>query len=81
VPQTRARAVVVRARNKGCTLLVTGGDWQGAPTRLAARVCGYEITPGCREVPAPGFGRIAAVRLQVSGVCAGRRVIAQARAG
>jgi hypothetical protein len=81
VPQARARAVVARARNKGCTLLVTGGDWQGAPTRLAARVCGYEITPGCREAPAPGFGRIAAVRLQVSGMCAGRRVIAQARAG
>jgi hypothetical protein len=81
VPQTRARAVVARARNKGCTLLVTGGDWQGAPTRLAARVCGYEITPGCREAPAPGFGRIAGVRLQVSGMCAGRRVIAQARAG
>ena len=35
VPQTRARAVVARARNKGCTLLVTDGDWQGAPTRLA----------------------------------------------
>jgi hypothetical protein len=75
VPQTRARAVV--ARNKGCTLLVTDGDWQGAPTRLAARVCGYEITAGSR----PGFGRISKVRLQVSGVCAGRRVIGRARAG
>ena len=81
VPQTRARAVVARARAKGCTLLVTDGDWQGAPTRLEARVCGYEITPGCRGVPAPGFGRIGAVRLQVSGVCAGRRVTARARAG
>ena len=30
VPATRARAVVARARQKGCTLLVTGGDWQGA---------------------------------------------------
>lgn len=77
VPQTRARAVVARARNKGCTLLVTDGDWQGAPTRLAARVCGYEITAGSR----PGFGRISGVRLQVSGVCAGRRVIGRARAG
>ena len=46
VPPTRARAVVARARNKGCTLLVTDGDWQGAPTRLEARVCGYEITAG-----------------------------------
>jgi len=81
VPPTRARAVVARARNKGCTLLVTGGDWQGAPTWLAARVCGYEITPGCREAPAPGFGRIGGVRLQVSGMCAGRRVMTQARAG
>ncbi|OBK45397.1 hypothetical protein [Mycobacterium sp. 1081908.1] len=77
VPQTRARAVVARARNKGCTLLVTDGDWQGAPTRLAARVCGYEITANGR----PGFGRISRVRLQISGVCAGRRVIGRARAG
>ncbi len=81
VPQTRARAVVARARNKGCTLLVTDGDWEGAPTRLAARVCGYELTPGCRGVPAPGFGRIGKVRLQISGVCAGRRVSGRARAG
>ncbi|BCP17283.1 hypothetical protein [Mycobacterium paraintracellulare] len=80
VPPTRARAVVARARSKGCTLLVTGGDWQGAPTRLAARVCGYEITPHW-GTPAPGFGRISGVRLQVSGMCAGRRVTAQARAG
>jgi hypothetical protein len=77
VPPTRARAVVARARNKGCTLLVTGGDWQGAPTRLAARVCGYEITAEGR----PGFGRIGGVRLQVSGTCAGRRVTTPARAG
>lgn len=81
VPPTRARAVVARARNKGCTLLVTGGDWQGAPTRLAARVCSYEITPALRDPPAPGFGRISGVRLQVSGMCAGRRVMPQARAG
>jgi len=77
VPQTRARAVVARARNKGCTLLVTDGDWQGAPTRLAARVCGYEITAGSRS----GFGRISGVRLQVSGVCAGKQVTGRARAG
>lgn len=77
VTHTRARAVVARARNKGCTLLVTDGDWQGAPTRLEAWVRGYEITGGGR----PGFGRIGRVRLQVSGVCAGRRVIGRARAG
>jgi hypothetical protein len=81
VLQTRARAVVARARNRGCTLLVTDGDWQGAPTRLAARVCGYEIAPDCRGAYAPGFGRISGVRLQVSGVCAGGRVIGRARAG
>ena len=81
VPQTRARAVVARARNRGCTLLVTDGDWQGAPTRLQARVCGYEITAGSRGTPVCGFGRISGVRLQVSGVCAGRRVIGRAQAG
>jgi hypothetical protein len=59
VPATRARAVVARARQKGCTLLVTGGDWQGASTRLEARVCGYEITGPGR----PGVGRIGRVRL------------------
>lgn len=82
VPLTRARAVVARARLKGCTLLVTDGDWQGAPTRLAARVCGYEITAGDQDdTPVCGFGRISGVRLQVSGVCAGRRVIGRTRAG
>ena len=59
VPATRARAVVARARQKGCTLLVTGGDWQGASTRLEARVSGYEITGAGR----PGVGRISKVRL------------------
>src|SRR5580692_8899186 len=62
VPQTRARAVLARARQKGCTLLVTDGDWQGAPTRLQARVCGHEIAGasvgGRAEAPAAGFGRI-----------------------
>ena len=85
VPQTRARAVLARARQKGCTLLVTDGDWQGVSTRLQARVCGYEITGasvgGRAEVPDPGFGRISGVRLQVSGVCAGRRLVGRARAG
>ena len=80
VPQTRARAVVARARQKGCTLLVTDGDWQGAPTRLEARVCGYELTSGHGGVPAPGFGRIGRVRLQVGGVCAGR-ALGRIRAG
>ncbi|MGX9790128.1 hypothetical protein [Mycobacterium sp. MMS18-G62] len=63
VPVTRARAVVARARQKGCTLLVTGGDWQGAATRLEARVCGYEIAGPGR----PGVGRISKVRLAMRG--------------
>jgi hypothetical protein len=78
VPQTRARAVVARARTKGCTLLVTDGDWEGAPTRLEARVSGYEITAGSRGAPTPGFGRISGVRLQV---CAGGRTIGRVRTG
>lgn len=57
VPPSRARAIVARARQRGCTLLVTDGDWQGASARLDARVCGYEVTGR------PGFGRISRVRL------------------
>ena len=63
VPAGRARAVVARARQKGCTLLVTGGDWQGASTRLEARVCGYEVTGAGGGAPASGCGRISRVRL------------------
>lgn len=61
VPPARARAVTARSRQKGCALLVTGGDWPGAALRLDARVCGYEIAGGA----VPGFGRISAVRLEV----------------
>ena len=43
VPLSRARAVTARARSKGCTLLVAGGDWQGARMRLQAKVSGYEL--------------------------------------
>jgi hypothetical protein len=50
VPLSRARAVTARARNKGCTLLVTGGDWQGARMRLEARVSGYEVGSRIRGV-------------------------------
>ncbi|AFM15932.1 hypothetical protein Mycch_1124 [Mycolicibacterium chubuense NBB4] len=63
VPATRARAVVARARQRGCTLLVTDGDWQGASARLEARVCGYEIAGGRDGAPVPGCGRISRVRL------------------
>ena len=65
VPATRARAVVARARQKGCTLLVTRGDWQGASIRLDARVHGYEMTAGPDDAPAAGCGRINRVRLSV----------------
>ncbi|HEU4360642.1 MAG TPA: hypothetical protein VFR27_03940 [Mycobacterium sp.] len=62
VPAARTRAVMARARHRGCALLVTGGDWQGAELRLDARVSGYGITDGATV---PGFGRISAVRLAV----------------
>src|SRR3954452_22683895 len=62
VPATRARAVVARARQKGCTLLVTGGDWHGASARLEARVSGYEVTGGSDGRPTSGCGRISKVR-------------------
>jgi len=78
VTHTRARAVVARARQKGCTLLVTDGEWQGAQTRLEARVCGYDIAPFLGGEPAPGFGRISGVRLQISG-CG--RAIGRGRTG
>ena len=64
VPATRSRAVVARARQRGCTLLVTDGQWQGASMRMDARVCGYEITGG-PGVPVPGCGRISRVRVSV----------------
>src|SRR5258705_2334857 len=63
VPPTRARAVTARARQKGCTLLVTDGDWPGASARLDARVCGYEVTGAGSDPPTPGCGRISRVRL------------------
>jgi hypothetical protein len=65
VTATRARAVVARARQKGCTLLVARGDWQGATMRLDARVRGYEITAGRGDAPVSGCGRISRVRLSV----------------
>ncbi len=73
VPLTRARAVVARAQQKGCTLLITDGDWQGASIRLTARVCGYETT-----ADTPGFGRISKVRVDV---CAEGRATRRARTG
>lgn len=65
VSATRARAVVARARQKGCTLLVTRGTWQGSAIRLAARLHGYEITGGRQGAPMAGHGRISRVRLSM----------------
>lgn len=67
VPPSRARVMVARARQKGCTLLVVDGDWQGASTRLEARVCGYDVTGAGAGAPAPGRGRIGKVRLSMGG--------------
>ncbi len=54
VAPTRARAVTARARQKGCTLLITDGDWHGASARLESRVCGLR-DDGCgRRCAHPG---------------------------
>lgn len=63
VSPTRARAVTARARQKGCTLLITDGDWHGASARLESRVYGYEVTGAGGGAPTPGCGRISRVRL------------------
>ena len=67
VPATRSRAVVARARQRGCTLLVTGGQWQGASMRMDARVCGYEFAGSTASggLPVPGCGRISRVRVSI----------------
>ncbi|MGB8403111.1 MAG: hypothetical protein WCE30_03430 [Mycobacterium sp.] len=62
VSPSRARAVTARARQRECTLLVTGGDWPGATARLDARVCGYEVVGAGPGSPTPGCGRIGRVR-------------------
>jgi len=62
VPTTRARAVVARARQRGCVLLVLGGQWQGASLRLDARVCGYDLAAAAEG----RGGRISRVRVSVA---------------
>ncbi|WP_170981283.1 hypothetical protein [Mycolicibacterium sp. CR10] len=79
VPATRARAVVARARQRGCTLLVTDGDWQGASARLDAHVSGYEVVGAGRGTPTPGCGRIGRVRLAMRS--RGRSGVARAVSG
>ena len=75
----RARAVVARARQRGCTLLVTDGDWQGASARLDAHVSGYEVVGAGRGTPTPGCGRIGRVRLAMRS--RGRSGVARAVSG
>lgn len=70
VSATRARAVVARARQRGCTLLVMRGTWPGSAIRLAARLHGYEIAGGCPGAAVSGHGRISRVRLSM---CRGGR--------
>ena len=77
VSPTRARAVTARARQKGCTLLVTNGNWHGASARLESRVCGYDVTGAGAGTPTPGRGRISRVRLATSAV---GRAVGHARA-
>lgn len=67
VPAGRARAVTARARQKGCTLAVTDGDWPGASVRLDARVSGFDVTGAGTGAPRPGCGRIGRVRLAMRG--------------
>ncbi len=74
VPATRARAVVARARQKGCTLLVTDGDWQGASARLEARVSGYEVTCGSGRPDQPGAAGHAGKRTILRVGACGRRM-------
>lgn len=81
VPRARGRPMVARARQQGCVLLVTGGDWEGATMRLAARVGGYEITSADRGMTVPGFGRISGVRLEISGMGSRGRVHGRLRTG
>lgn len=74
VSPARTRVVLARARQRGCALLLSGGDWQGSALRLDARVSGYEVASGAGCAAVPGVGRIGAVRLEVraAGRAAGR---------
>src|SRR6185312_13535280 len=65
VPPSRARAVTARARNKNCTLLVTGGDWPGARMRVVAKVSGYDFGAAGPVTSASAPGRIRKVQLSV----------------
>jgi len=59
VPSSRARAVAARVRSRRAVLVVTDGRWEGAHTRLEARIGGYHGVDG------PGRGRLCGTRLAV----------------
>ena len=58
VPPSRTRVLAARARSKGSTLVVTGGDWSGSVLRIDSRVAGYS---GLGR----GRGRLCSVHLDV----------------
>jgi hypothetical protein len=58
-PPSRARVLAARARSKGSTLLVAGGDWSGSALRLTAEVVGYDGIDDARR------GRVCGARLSV----------------
>lgn len=58
VPPGRTRVLAARARNKGATLVVTGGVWSGPLLRIDTRVSGYS---GLGR----GRGRLCSLQLDV----------------
>ncbi|MEU6563102.1 hypothetical protein [Nocardia nova] len=58
VPPSRTRVLAARARSKGATLVVTGGDWSGPVLRIDSKVAGYS---GLGR----GRGRLRSVHLDV----------------
>ena len=58
VPPSRTRVLAARARSKGATLVVTGGDWSGPMLRIDSRVAGYSGL-------GLGRGRLCSIHLDV----------------
>ncbi|MFC4374454.1 hypothetical protein ACFO5K_10100 [Nocardia halotolerans] len=58
VPPARCRVLAARARNRGTTLVVAGGEWADPTLRLDSRVTGYRGL-------GPGRGRLRSVCLDV----------------
>lgn len=58
VPPARARVLAAKARGKGATLLVTGGNWPAPDLSLESRVAGYTGL-------GTGSGRIRSISLDI----------------